>query len=98
MMSLHQGFVPRKLLDLRFNTGTPRYPESTTIASSENRILNPDIELAVRFKLRQNKYNALSGALALFRIAPESTFYLGARTLQITQFINLPRLNNPTLI
>jgi hypothetical protein len=36
-------------------TGAPRYPESTTIASSEYRILNPDIELAVRFKLRQNK-------------------------------------------
>ena len=75
-----------------------RYPESTTIASSENRILNPDIELAVRFKLRQNIKNALSGALALFRIAPESTFNLRARTLQITQLINLPRLNNPTLI
>ena len=46
---------------LRFNlssqslhTGTPRYPESTTIASSENRVFNPDIELAVWFKLRQN--------------------------------------------
>jgi len=37
------------------HAGTPRYPESTTIASSENRILNPDIELAVRFNLRQNK-------------------------------------------
>ena len=34
----------------------------------------------------------------MFRIAPESTYYLGARTLQITQFINLPGLNNPTLI
>jgi hypothetical protein len=36
------------------HTGTSHYPESTTIASPENRILNPDIELAVRFKLRQN--------------------------------------------
>ena len=34
----------------------------------------------------------------MVRIAPESTFYLRARALQITQFINLPRLNNPTLI
>ena len=32
----------------------PRYPESTAVASSENRILNPDIEQAVRFKLRQD--------------------------------------------
>ena len=34
----------------------------------------------------------------MFRIAPESTFYLRAGTLQITQFINPPRFNNPTLI
>ena len=34
----------------------------------------------------------------MFRITPKSTFYLRARTFQITQFINLPRLNNPALI
>ena len=28
--------------------------ESATVASSENRILNPNIELTVRFKLRQD--------------------------------------------
>ena len=82
----------------RFHTGTPRYPEVPTVASSENRILDPDIEPAVRFKLRQNIKNALSRTLALLRIAPEPTFYLGARTFQITQLINLPRLNHPTLI
>jgi len=30
------------------------YYESTAVASPENRILNPNIELAVRFKLRQD--------------------------------------------
>ena len=30
------------------------YVECTAVASSENRILNPNIELAVRFKLRQD--------------------------------------------
>ena len=30
------------------------YLECTAVASPENRILNPDIELAVRFKLRQD--------------------------------------------
>ena len=40
----------------------------------------------------------LSLLQALFWIAPESTFYLRTRTFRITQFINLPWLNNPTLI
>ena len=30
------------------------YSESTAVASPKNRILNPNIELAVRFKLRQD--------------------------------------------
>ena len=34
----------------------------------------------------------------MLQIAPEPALYLGAGTFQITQFINLPRLNHPTLI
>ena len=30
------------------------YPECTAVASPENRILNPNLEMAVRFKLRQD--------------------------------------------
>ena len=34
----------------------------------------------------------------MLRIAPEPTLHLGAGTFQITQFINLSRLNHPALI
>jgi hypothetical protein len=34
----------------------------------------------------------------LLRIGPEPTLHLGAGTFQITQFINLPRLDHPALI
>jgi len=30
------------------------YSESTAVASPENRILNPNFELAIRFQLRQD--------------------------------------------
>ena len=49
-----QNWVVVQISDFSLHTGMSGYPESTTIASSENRILNPDIEPAVRFKLRQN--------------------------------------------
>ena len=75
-----------------------RYPECATVAPSKNRILNPDIELAVRFKLRENKKDALSRTFALLWIASQTTFYLWARTLQITQFIFLPRFDHFTHI
>ena len=74
------------------------YSESATFASPEYRVLNPDIEPTVRFKLRKDEQYALPGAFALLRIAPEPTFHLGAGTIQITQFVNLPRFNHPTLI
>ena len=38
----------------------PCYEECTAIASPKNCILNPNLEMAVRFKLRQDIYNALS--------------------------------------
>ena len=34
----------------------------------------------------------------MLRIAPEPALHLGAGTFQITQFVNLPRLNHPALI
>ena len=98
-----------------------RYPEGAAVAPPKNGILNPDIELAFRLKLRENKYNALSRTLhsvtllhlgranefvlrstyatfALLWIVPEATFYLWARTLQITQFIFFPGFDHLTHI
>ena len=74
------------------------YPENTTFASTEYRILDLDIEPTVRFKLRKDEQYALPGAFALLRIAPEPTFHLGARTFRITQFIYLPWLDHPASI
>jgi hypothetical protein len=51
-------FSPMSNADVEpiFNSTTfmSRYPEGTAVASPENRILNPNIEMAVWFKLRQN--------------------------------------------
>ena len=81
-----------------YNSYMSCYSEGATVTPPENRILNPDIEPAVRFELRENIKNALSVTLALLRITPEPTFHLGAGTFQITQFINPPRLNHPALV
>nr|CAI9744662.1 hypothetical protein [uncultured bacterium] len=40
----------------------------------------------------------MPGTLALLRVAPEPALHLGAGTFQITQLVDLPRFNHPTLI
>lgn len=52
MVVKKQGCIAR--CNQSLHNGMPYYLESTTITSSYNRILNLDIKLAIRFKLRQN--------------------------------------------
>ena len=54
------------------------YTEGAAVSPSEYGVHNPDLELAVRFKLGENVENTLAGALALLGIGAESTLYLGA--------------------
>jgi len=56
----------------------PCYPKGAAVTTPEYGIHNPDLELAVRFKLGENVENTLAGALALLGIGAESTLYLGA--------------------
>jgi hypothetical protein len=62
-VTLHQIIIDSKIfvflgqkrvVNATLVSGSSRYPEGTTVASPENRILNLDIELAVWFKLRQD--------------------------------------------
>ncbi len=76
----------------------PCYPKGAAVTTSEYGVHNPDLEPAVRFKLGENVKNTLTGALALLGIGAESTFYLGTRTFQITEFIFQAWRDDPALI
>lgn len=76
----------------------PCYPKGAAVTTSEYSVHNPDLELAVRLKLGENVENTLTGALALLGIGAESTFYLGTRAFQITEFIFQAWRDDPALI
>ena len=79
-------------------TGMPCYPKGAALTPSEYGVHNPDLELAGWLKLGENVENTLTGALALLGIGAESTFYLGTRAFQITEFIFQAWRDDPALI
>ena len=79
-------------------TGMPCYSKGAAVTTSEYGVHNPDLEPAVRLKLGENVENTLTGALALLGIGAESTFYLGTRAFQITEFIFQAWRDDPALI
>ena len=76
----------------------PCYPKGAADSPLEYGVYNLDLELAGWFKLGENIENTLTGALALIGIGAESTFYLGTRAFQITEFIFQAWRDDPALI
>ena len=97
LVLLYKGTKNKCKLSLVY-TGIPGYPEGAPITTSKYGVHNPDLEPAVQFKLGENVKNTLTGALALLGIGAESTFYLGTRAFQITEFIFQAWRDDPALI
>lgn len=74
------------------------YTEGAAVSPSEYGVHNPDLELTGWLKLGENVENTLTGAFALLGIGAESTFYLGTRAFQITEFIFQAWRDDPALI
>ena len=97
LVLLYKGTKNQCKLSLVF-TGMPGYSECAAVTTSEYGVHNPDLELAGWLKLGENVENTLTGALALLGIGAESTFYLGTRAFQITEFIFQAWRDDPALI